>query len=84
MPTVRVRFFASLRESLGADEFVQVPEGATVGQLRVLLRGRGGLHADMLAAGRPVRTALAQMVCGDEAVLGDGAEVAFFPPVTGG
>jgi molybdopterin synthase sulfur carrier subunit len=31
-----------------------------------------------------VRTALAQMVCGDEAVLGDGAEVAFFPPVTGG
>jgi molybdopterin synthase sulfur carrier subunit len=55
-----------------------------VGQLRALLRGRGGLHADLLAAGRPVRTALAQMVCGDEAVLGDGAEVAFFPPVTGG
>jgi molybdopterin synthase sulfur carrier subunit len=31
-----------------------------------------------------VRAALRQVVCADDAVLADGDEVAFFPPVTGG
>lgn len=84
MPTVHVRFFASLREALGPQESVQVPAGATVGALRELLRGRSERHAELLAPGRPVRAALAQAVCGDDALLPDGAEVAFFPPVTGG
>ena len=39
---------------------------------------------EALAPGRPVRAALAQVVCSDDALLADGAEVAFFPPVTGG
>jgi sulfur-carrier protein len=41
-------------------------------------------HAELLAPGRPVRSAIAQVVCEDETLLVDGAEVAFFPPVTGG
>lgn len=84
MPTVHVRFFASLREALGPEEQVELPAGSTVGQLRALLQARGGRHAEVLASGRAVRTALAQVLCGDDAVLEDGAEVAFFPPVTGG
>jgi sulfur-carrier protein len=84
MPTVHVRYFASLREALGPQESVQVPEGCTVGGLRAQLLARGGRHAEALAPGRPVRAALAQVVCGDDARLTDGAEVAFFPPVTGG
>lgn len=84
MPTVHVRYFASLREALGPQEQLEVADGTTVGALRELLRARSGRHAEWLAKGRPVRAALAQAVCGDDAVLTDGAEVAFFPPVTGG
>lgn len=81
---VRVRYFASLREQLGAEEAVELPEGATVGALRAELVARGGSHAQALAAGRAVRCALNQRICGEAEVLSDGAEVAFFPPVTGG
>lgn len=84
MPTVHVRYFASLREALGPQEQLEVADGTTVGALRALLRTRSAEHAERLAEGRPVRAALAQAVCGDDAVLTDGAEVAFFPPVTGG
>ena len=81
---VRVRYFASLRERLGAEEAVELPEGATVGALRAELVARGGSHAQALAAGRAVRCALNQRMCGEAEALSDGAEVAFFPPVTGG
>jgi molybdopterin synthase sulfur carrier subunit len=81
---VRVRYFASLREQLGAEEAVELPEGATVGALRAELVARGGSHAQALAAGRAVRCALNQRMCGEAEVLSDWAEVAFFPPVTGG
>ena len=81
---VRVRYFASLREQLGAEEAVELPEGATVGALRAELVARGGSYAQALAAGRAVRCALNQRMCGEAEALSDGAEVAFFPPVTGG
>jgi molybdopterin synthase sulfur carrier subunit len=81
---VTVRYFASLREALGSGETVELA-GASVGALRDLLIGRGGVHAEVLARGRAVRMALDQQLCDDEAaLLRDGAEVAFFPPVTGG
>ena len=48
------------------------------------LIARGGRHAEVLERGRAVRCSLDQQMCGDEAVLADGAELAFFPPVTGG
>ena len=81
---VRVRYFASLRERLGAEEPVELPEGTTVGALRQALAARGGPHAEALAPGRAVRCAVNQRLCGEAEVLGEGAEVAFFPPVTGG
>lgn len=81
---VQVRYFASLREALGTAEAVELPEGATVGTLRDVLLARGGAHAQVLARGRAVRCALNQVMADEAAVLGDGAEVAFFPPVTGG
>jgi molybdopterin synthase sulfur carrier subunit len=41
-------------------------------------------HAQALAEGKAIRCALNQQLCAWDAVLADDAEVAFFPPVTGG
>jgi molybdopterin synthase sulfur carrier subunit len=82
--TVQVRYFASLREALGAGESVHVAAGTTLGALRDALIARGGRHAEVLARQRAVRCALNQAMAGEDAALVDGAEVAFFPPVTGG
>ena len=84
---VHVRYFASLREALGPGETVELPEAsglATLGALRDGLVARGGRYAEVLARGRAVRCALNQVMSDEAAVVRDGAEVAFFPPVTGG
>ena len=81
---VLVRYFASLREALGASDCVVVEPGATLGSLRDQLLARGGRHAEVLARGRAVRCALNQVMADETVALSDGAEVAFFPPVTGG
>lgn len=82
---LNVRYFASLREALGPGETLELPAGATVADARAALVARGGRHAELLAGTRPVRCALNQAMVADEgAPLGEGAELAFFPPVTGG
>jgi molybdopterin synthase sulfur carrier subunit len=81
---VQVRYFASLREALGSAETVELAAGATLGDLRDALLARGGRHAEALARGRAVRCALDQAMSDESAALRDDAEVAFFPPVTGG
>jgi sulfur-carrier protein len=84
MNTVQVRYFASIREALGAAEKVELPPGATVSMLRDTLIERSPAHAAALARGKALRCALDQALCDESAVVGEGAEVAFFPPVTGG
>jgi molybdopterin synthase sulfur carrier subunit len=81
---VEVRYFASLREALGAGELVEVADGTTLGALRDQLCARGGRHAEVLARPRPVRCAIDRTMSDETTALRDGAEVAFFPPVTGG
>jgi sulfur-carrier protein len=81
---IQVRYFASLREALGPSETIELPAGATVAAARDALIGRGVAHAAALARGRAVRSALDQTLCDESAALRDGAELAFFPPVTGG
>ncbi len=81
---LEVRYFASLREALGSSETVDVPEPATVGALRDTLSARGGRHAEALGRQRAVRSARNRVMCAESAPLGDGDEVGFFPPVTGG
>lgn len=84
MITVTVRYFAGIRERLGTGAETLRTDAATVGGLRDELIARGGAHAEVLARGRAVRAALDQVMSDDAAALADGAEVAFFPPVTGG
>jgi molybdopterin synthase sulfur carrier subunit len=81
---VNVKYFASIREAIGVSSEVRETAVATLAELRDELIALGGGYADSLARGKSVRMALNQ-VMGDESVtLVEGAEVAFFPPVTGG
>lgn len=83
---VTVKFFASLRETLKtSQELLDVPVGvATVADLREHLRARGDLWAEVLAEGKAIRIALNHEMVDGCVSLVDQAEVAFFPPVTGG
>ena len=81
---IQVRYFASLREVLGAEEQVVLAGGGTVGVLRDHLLGLSPDHGQALARNRAVRCALNQRMCREDELLTEGAEVAFFPPVTGG
>ncbi len=80
---VQVRYFASIREALGPGEVLET-QSATLGALRDELIARGGPHRESLARGRALRMALDQVMADESSALHDGAEVAFFPPVTGG
>lgn len=83
---VTVLYFARLREALGRDrEQLELPAGvATVGALRQWLVARGDPWADAFTRIARIRAAVDQRMAGDETGIADGAEVAFFPPVTGG
>lgn len=81
---ITVRYFASIREAIGQSSEAVETSAATLGALRDELIARGGAHATSLARGKAVRMALNQSLNDESATLADGAEVAFFPPVTGG
>ncbi|KRI01068.1 molybdopterin converting factor subunit 1 [Curvibacter sp. PAE-UM] len=81
---VNVKYFASIRESVGTGSEPLQTTATTLGALRDELIARGGAHAQSLARGRAVRVALNQVMSGEDAALTEGCEVAFFPPVTGG
>ena len=57
-------------------------EGAVLAFSTLLARGEP--YASCLARGRAVRIAVNQTMSDESALLDAGAEVAFFPPVTGG
>jgi molybdopterin synthase catalytic subunit/molybdopterin synthase sulfur carrier subunit len=80
--SVRVRLFARARDLAGADVVqVELPAGATVGDLRRALAERAPALASLLA-----RSALAvnDEFAEDLLPLPPGAEVALLPPVSGG
>ncbi|MBK8761421.1 MAG: molybdopterin converting factor subunit 1 [Sulfuritalea sp.] len=83
--TVKILFFAGLREALGTGtEALALPDGvATAGGLRDLLAARGDPWS-ALATTRNLRVAVNQQMVGLDAAVKSGDEVAFFPPVTGG
>ena len=83
---ITLRYFASVREAVGlAQEAIELPgANATVGEVRDALVARGGGWAEALGQQRALRMAHQQVMCGPEEQVDEGAEVAFFPPVTGG
>jgi len=83
---LELRFFASLREALGVpQESITIPmEVKTIADLRSYLAKRGDVWAEVLGSNKVIRCALNQQMVDASVPLEDGAEVAFFPPVTGG
>ncbi|MDO5056871.1 MAG: molybdopterin converting factor subunit 1 [Lautropia sp.] len=87
---IHILYFASLRERLGTGaEQLALPAGVrSVAELRQWLAARGGVWAEAFtppASGRDrLRAAVDQAMATADTPLHDGAEVAFFPPVTGG
>ena len=87
--TVKLRFFASVREQLDCAELSVAlpPEIRTAGQVRDWLIARGGVWATALSHDRPLRMAYQQVMCDASELLSHtdaDQEIAFFPPVTGG
>jgi sulfur-carrier protein len=81
---VRIKYFASIREAVGQGSEALQTRSETLGALRDELIARGEPYATALARGRAVRMAVDQVMHDENAVLHEGCEVAFFPPVTGG
>ncbi len=79
---VRARLFARLREQAGTDaETVELPAGSTLSDVYEALQK---LHPGLQADPNAVRAALNQEFAGWDAIVADGDEVAFIPPVSGG
>lgn len=83
---VTILYFAALRERIGRSrEECELPAGVeTIDGLRSWLTERGAPWADAFAGVKAVRAAVDQSMARGETRLHENAEVAFFPPVTGG
>ena len=81
---ITLRYFASIREALGTGSQTWQTQANTVAALRDELMAQGGAYPEALARGKAIRVAINQVMVEESAALTDGAEVAFFPPVTGG
>jgi molybdopterin synthase sulfur carrier subunit len=79
--TVKVLYFASLRDAAGiAEETVEVPAAADAAGLYALLQARHGFAMP----GERLRVAIDGAFAQWADPLRDGCEVAFIPPVSGG
>ncbi|WP_294945698.1 molybdopterin converting factor subunit 1 [Sulfurivirga sp.] len=81
---VNILYFASLREQLGTANEQFNTDAATVGELLDQLCARGPRWQQALCDNSHLQMAVDQTVAHRDTPLRDGAEVAFFPPVTGG
>jgi molybdopterin converting factor subunit 1 len=79
---VEIRLFAVARQIAGADSIkVDLPEGATVAELRATIATR---HPELAVVLRHAMFAVNTDYAADDAVIPPRAEVACIPPVSGG
>ena len=83
---VTVRLFAKLREQLGSDQLsveIQCAQASVDSVVDSLAQSRGDdWHRELCAPN--VLCAVNRKVVERDTLIGEGDEVAFFPPVTGG
>jgi len=80
--TLKILYFASICEAIGStgENFDLEPGMTTLGALRTALADQ---HPALLTT-KNLRAAVNRKMCDWDAVIADGDEIAFFPPVTGG
>jgi molybdopterin converting factor subunit 1 len=82
MLKVRLLHFAVLREIAGRDEeLLQLPDGTRASDVWQRLRAE---HVELRDYATPPLIAVNENYAGPEAILRDGDELAFIPPVAGG
>ncbi len=81
---LNVLYFAHLREKFDVAEETVEFAGTNVFDLITHLQTRGGAWAEELGPGKTFRIAVNQVIAQAETAIPEGAEVAIFPPVTGG
>lgn len=84
--SIKLRYFAWVRERVGKpEEDIELPPGiATVGQLITWLAGQGEEYAHAFDNPKVIRAAIDRAHVRPDAPIGGAAEIAFFPPMTGG
>ena len=79
---IKIMFFATLRDAVGAKTIeLEIPANMTVGGLKELLVGR---YPKITPARNFIMTAINREFAADEQVIPAEAEIALFPPVSGG
>ena len=82
MSKIKVLFFATLRDRAGTRSVdIDVPNTTTVGTLKTRIVE---LYPGLAQAVETALIAINREYADDDAVVPDGAEVALFPPVSGG
>ena len=83
--TVKIVFFASLREALGVDSVdLQVSGSPSISALISQLANQQSPEWLGILTAENIRIAVNQDMINEDVGIIDGDEVAFFPPVTGG
>lgn len=83
--TVKIVFFASLREVLGVDSVdLQISGYSSVSALISQLANQQSPEWLGILTAENIRIAVNQDLINEDVGVVDGDEVAFFPPVTGG
>ncbi|MFP6792278.1 MAG: molybdopterin converting factor subunit 1 [Pseudomonadales bacterium] len=83
--TVKIVFFASLREALGVDSVdLQISGSSSVSALILQLADQHSPEWLEILTAENIRIAVNQDMINEDVGVIDGDEVAFFPPVTGG
>jgi molybdopterin converting factor subunit 1 len=82
MMKIRLLFFAVLRDIAGrSEDLLELPDGATAGDVWQRLRAE---HAALRDYIQPPMIAINESYARADALLHDGDELAFIPPVAGG
>ncbi|HEY6753892.1 MAG TPA: molybdopterin converting factor subunit 1 [Pseudolabrys sp.] len=84
--SVRLRYFAWVRERVGKpEEVIEPPSGIkTVSELMAWLASRGEEYAHAFENPAVIRAAIDHRHVRPDAAIKDAGEIAFFPPMTGG